>query len=158
MANKEIISSLRGLIGKYNLTDEEWQTVEKTIKLLNNSDSDCISRKSAEICLTANITNMTIEEYISMVGDRLKELPSIQPKPKTGWIPVSEKLPETAFGCLVTVEEDDRNGEPQSVLYPDFVGYDGETWNDADGVPIPFEVIAWMPLPEPYKATDSEKE
>lgn len=81
MANKEIINSLRGLIGKYNLTDEEWQTVEKTIKLLNNSDSDCISRKSAEMCLTANITNMTIEEYISMVGDRIKGLPSIQPKP-----------------------------------------------------------------------------
>ena len=54
MTNKEIISSLRGLIGKYNLTDEEWQTIEKTIKVLNNSDKD-----------------------------RLKGVQSIQPKTKT---------------------------------------------------------------------------
>ena len=79
MTDKEIISSLRGLIGKYNLTDEEWQTIEKTIEILSNSDEDCISRTSAEMCLTADITDMTIEEYISMVGDRLKGLPSIQP-------------------------------------------------------------------------------
>lgn len=43
---------------------------------------DCISREDAEMCLTADITNMTIEEYISMVGDRLKGLPSIQPTAK----------------------------------------------------------------------------
>ena len=87
MTDKEIISSLRGLIGKYNLTDEEWQTIEKTIEILSNSDEDCISRTSAEMCLTADITDMTIEEYISMVGDRLKGLPSIQPKEiyNKGW-------------------------------------------------------------------------
>jgi hypothetical protein len=45
MTNKEIISNLRGLIGKYNLTDEEWQTVEKTIEVLSNSDEDRISRE-----------------------------------------------------------------------------------------------------------------
>jgi hypothetical protein len=72
------------------------------------------------------------------------------------WIPVSERLPEEAFGCLVTVEEDDIYGEPHRVMYPDFVGYDGETWNDADGEVIPFDVIAWMPLPEPYKAESEE--
>lgn len=78
---------------------------------------------------------------------------------KTGWIPCEDRLPEKAFGCLVTVEEDDyRNGEPQRVLYPDFVGYDGETWNDASGTPIPCEVIAWMPLPEPYRAESEGKE
>jgi hypothetical protein len=59
-------------------------------------------------------------------------------------------LPEEAFGCLVTVEEDDIHGESQRVIYPNFVGYDGETWNDADGKVIPFDVVAWMPLPEPY--------
>jgi len=51
------------------------------------SDEDCISRKDAEMCLTADITGMTIEEYISMVGDRLKGLPSVQPKEayNKGW-------------------------------------------------------------------------
>ena len=78
---------------------------------------------------------------------------ALEQESKTGrWIPCSERLPEIPFGCFVTVEEDDRNGEPQNVLYSEPVGYDGETWNRADGEPIPFEVIAWMPLPEPYKA------
>ena len=81
---------------------------------------------------------------------------ALEQEPK--WIPVSEGLPEKAFGCLVTVEEDDIHGEPQRVIYPDFVGYDGETWNDADGKVIPFDVIAWMPLPEPYKALSEDKE
>lgn len=73
------------------------------------------------------------------------------------WIPVAERLPEEAFGCLVTVEEDDIYGEPHRVIYPDFVGYDGKTWNDADGETIPFEVIAWMPLPQPYKSESEDK-
>ena len=69
------------------------------------------------------------------------------------WIPVSERLPETAnFGCFVTVYNTDiRTGEEFEMVLPYAVGYDGETWNDIDGEVIPFEVIAWRPLPEPYK-------
>lgn len=36
-------------------------------------------------------------------------------------------------------------------ILPYHVGYDGETWNDADGEEVPFEVIAWRQLPEPYR-------
>lgn len=75
------------------------------------------------------------------------------------WVPVSERLPEKAFGCIVTVEVDNiLTGEPVPTVLPYVVGYDGETWNDADGIPIPYEVIAWMPLPKPYKAESEEKE
>ncbi len=87
------------------------------------------------------------------IGECRKRLEALE---QEKWIPVSERLPESAFGCLITVEEDDRYGEPQGVLYPEFVGYDGETWNNADGKAIPFDVIAWMPLPEPYKEGVSE--
>lgn len=68
------------------------------------------------------------------------------------WIPCSERLPEEAFGCLVTVIDCEpvTQTDFESIL-PYFVGYDGESWNDADGKEIPFEVIAWQPLPEPYK-------
>lgn len=38
----------------------------------------------------------------------------------------------------------------ESIL-PYFVEYDGEMWNDYDGKECPFEVTAWMPLPEPYR-------
>ena len=70
------------------------------------------------------------------------------------WIPVSERLPDKPYGCIVTVM--DTNPIPTydefENIYPDFVGWDGENWNDADGNSIPFEVVAWMPLPGPYKA------
>ena len=69
-----------------------------------------------------------------------------------GWIPCSERLPEEAFGCLVTVMdcEPSTQTEFENIL-PYFVGYGGETWNDADGEEIPFEVIAWRKLPTPYQ-------
>ena len=67
------------------------------------------------------------------------------------WIPVSERLPDDAYGCLLIVEEDDYNGTTHEVLLPYFAGYDGEQWNDGDGQRIPFEVTHWMPLPQPLE-------
>ena len=72
-----------------------------------------------------------------------------------GWISCSVRLPEEAFGCLVTVIDYETSTQTDfENILPYFVGYDGETWNDADGKEIPFEVIAWMPLPKPYKESD----
>lgn len=68
------------------------------------------------------------------------------------WIPCSERFPEEPYGCLVTVMDTNPvTMEDFENLLPYFVGFDGERWNDGDGAEIPFEVIAWMPLPEPYK-------
>ena len=69
-----------------------------------------------------------------------------------GWIPVSEKLPETREGCLVTVR------------YTGFLGMygiwvkTGHTENDGEwfGDCIGGEVIAWQPLPEPYKMKENK--
>lgn len=74
------------------------------------------------------------------------------------WIPVSERMPEEPYGCLVTVEDEEpMTGQWFETILPYFVGWDGERWNDADGEQCPFEVIAWIPLPEePYKAESEE--
>ena len=71
------------------------------------------------------------------------------------WIPCSERMPEEPFGCLVTVwDTDPISMDDFENLLPYFVGWDGEQWNDGDGIQCPFEVIAWMPLPLPYKEAD----
>ena len=68
------------------------------------------------------------------------------------WIPCSERLPDKPFGCLVTVmDTEPMTCEEFENILPYFVGYDGEQWNDADGEQCPFEILAWMPLPEQYK-------
>ena len=79
------------------------------------------------------------------------------PYRSTQWIPCSERLPEEPFGCLVTVWDTNpvTMDEFENIL-PYFVGWDGEQWNDGDGEQCPFEVIAWMPLPEPWKGDADE--
>lgn len=73
------------------------------------------------------------------------------------WIPVEERLPEEPFGCLVTVmDTEPMTCEEFENLLPYFVGWDGEQWNDGDGEQCPFEIIAWMPLPEPYRERRSD--
>ena len=68
------------------------------------------------------------------------------------WVNVEDRLPSEVFGCLVTVWDSPPNGgDDFPNLLPYFVGWDGEQWNDSDGVRCPFEVIAWMKLPEPYQ-------
>lgn len=90
------------------------------------------------------------KEVIQIVQDA----PTIQPH----WIPCSERLPEEPYGCLVTVWDTNpiTMDEFENIL-PYFVGWDGEQWNDGDGEQCPFEVIAWMPLPEPWEGENRQK-
>ena len=66
------------------------------------------------------------------------------------WIPVTERLPEEPYGCLAVVWDNTRYGDGDMFLnyYPEFVGWDGETWNDADGEEIPLDVVYWMKMPQ----------
>ena len=69
------------------------------------------------------------------------------------WIPCSERLPKEDSDILVTYFEKD-----EKRIVP--VNYGRETWFDCvfDRALNPVGVLAWMPLPEPYKAESEDKE
>lgn len=46
--------------------------------LKTQADTDTVSRQAARMCLTGDVTNMSIEQYIKMVDKRLEQL---QPSP-----------------------------------------------------------------------------
>ena len=99
--------------------------------------------------------NNGINRAYSIVQEVAEEFASGTNVGTNGWIPCSERLPEEPFGCLVTVIDCEpvTQTDFENIL-PYFVGYDGESWNDEDGNEIPFEVIAWQPLPEPFKESE----
>lgn len=104
---------------------------------------DACTRQRREWNVSCNVTVARCIEAIS-------ELPSAEPKQT--WTPCSERMPEEPFGCLVTVWDTDTIAmEEFENILPYFVGWDGEQWNDGEGKQCPFEVIAWMPLPESYQ-------
>lgn len=68
---------------------------------------------------------------------------------KSTWIPRSERLPEEPeYGVDGYIVQSKDVAEPYSAYW----GEDG-TWTDSDCNVIK-DVIAWMPLPEPYKESE----
>lgn len=65
----------------------------------------------------------------------------------TDWIPVSERLPEKHKDVITTVKYNGFLGMYGTWLRTAFIGDYGE-WN---GECIGGKVVAWMPLPKPYK-------
>ena len=86
---------------------------------------DCISRQAVLDFFKDDV----------YVCNEVMNMPSVTPQPKTGhWIPVSERLPEKDELYLVYFDD----GEYELAYFSNGVfSYSG--------------VVAWMPLPEPYK-------
>ena len=80
------------------------------------------------------------------IQDILEGLPSAEPK-TGGWIPCSERLPKDKEPVLVTVKWFDGVTRMQRDAH-----FKGGWLSDCDDS----QVIAWMPLPEPYKEDTDE--
>jgi hypothetical protein len=97
------------------------------------------------------------EWHDAAITNRLNNLPSAQPEQR--WIPCSERLPDEDYwtganfqysaDVLMTVY----NAEDEETIidYGHTVG--GSWYSDTTDcfVPSEWEVVAWMPLPEPWK-------
>lgn len=134
--------------GKYNAFDEAIEIVKQKAEKYNvmiDGEYCFQSCGCTEMCgECSRIANGDTDYY--------ENICAFSEQYNNDWIPCSERLPEEAFGCLVTVIDCNpvTLTEFENIL-PYVVGYDGDGWNDADGERIPFEVIAWQPLPQPYQ-------
>ena len=77
-----------------------------------------------------------------------------QLREQTRWIPVSERLPKDKTYVLVTIAVRGRQPHSRSSWYQAgaFHNDNGDYWRADEP-----EVVAWMPLPEPYKEESEDK-
>ena len=114
--------------------------LRETLKMLQAEQcEDAVSKKDMYFNLTNGAyPNETIKQFIDRLVKELESMPPVTPIQK--WIPVSERLPDIhnySAKYLTTVK-----GVGVHIL--SFTECDGEHWWEYK------DVIAWMPLPEPY--------
>jgi hypothetical protein len=122
--------------------------------------SDLISRQDAIDAidvLKRNYPSSCFEDLCKAVDIAIKVL-SVQPEQR--WIPCSERLPEEYGEFLVTMTEKAKAkdlGFDIDETYIRKMRYNSNGWQLPRHIPswineaVKDEVLAWMPLPEPYR-------
>ena len=118
---------------------------EALVKDTNVPTNDCISRQAAIDEITEYGSGNTIYMSVAELKRRIEHLPSAQPEQR--WIPCSERLPQP--------NEEDADGFIKAYLVQDSRWMDVARWNGDCWIAWGYgtaltNVIAWMPLPEPY--------
>ena len=146
MTIQDAINYFKGsmAIGKDDASRHHNEVLEFTIKTLEQEPcDDTVSREAVkELFQEGSVMGM----YYFLGIDNL---PSVTPtRKKEEWIPCSERLPENNGVYLVTIIFDIDETESGRDVTKAYFCSQSKKWkyfsND--------DVIAWMPLPEPYKA------
>lgn len=116
---------------------------------------DAISRKDIGLIdLEILMCNGDYKEALRMLLEKIEKAPSVQPK--TGWIPVSERLPNNDEDVLVCYPQGGMEVcyyHIDDTFYPSEYADLNETgWFNENDDTLYFEPIAWCELSEPYKA------
>ena len=119
--------------------------------------SDLIDRQVAieainHICPVDTEYDCTLLDRVD-VRCVLSDLPSAQAEQR--WIPVSERLPEVGQYVLCYLKGWHYLGKYRVCKYRDADKYVNHPYFDFNENGFP-DVLAWMPLPEPYKAESEE--
>ena len=106
----------------------------------------------------ANTGDEKLDCAYEQVGDALDKAIEIVKQEaeryNNGWIPCSEKLPELRKDVLVTVKYTGFMGMHGYWIKTGHMEAENDWWGDCAGG----EVIAWQPLPEPYKVEMEREE
>lgn len=159
----------------YDEWAEEWTQIAewlKELKAYKEQSGDAISRQAVEKITWEEPTFTDALNVLAEVRDKVRALPSVTPQQRTGrWIPVWERAPEKKGTYLVT-----QKATFTDYVYINVISYalnlhDVDEYDFADkkrpgwyeydiewGYRELDDVIAWMPLPEPYKAESEDKE
>lgn len=88
---------------------------------------------------------ITARDFLDVIEQLQEDLE--QDEKENGWIPASERLPEKCEDVLTSVKFTGCLGRYGTFKKIGHIDYYGKWSGDCIGG----EVIAWMPLPEPYK-------
>lgn len=109
---------------------------------------DLISRQDAINAINKAFERVFAWDGTSPLGDKvLENVPSAQPEQR--WIPCSERLPEE--GEIVLTQANIENMISLCVASRQDYNY-WKGWNTRE-----INVVAWMPLPEPYREERTEE-
>lgn len=155
---------------KMRVANREAIKIKKTDDVPDTNVGDMISRQAAVDAIYA-VINPDASWVAKLILGNVERLPSAQPEQQ--WIPCSERLPER-YGWYLCTLKDGRvncyywnnkgewvdNGKKHFFdLYNIRSRYTGEEINPEQEGSVYWTdwVIAWMPLPEPYKEGDSDE-
>lgn len=111
--------------------------------------ADAISRKTVWVKITNGAyPGESTEQFIDRISKEVETMPSVTPKQT--WIPVSEELPEQGQEVICQCRA--------NIIKVLKLDADFDWYQDADHCYMNGFVIAWMPLPEPYRQQESENE
>jgi len=83
----------------------------------------------------------------------VQHAPTVEPRPR--WIPVTERLPEENLPVLVAVKQKDRLPKWVKEQTHSYVT-DIDVYDDGGFYTHKNNVVAWMPLPEPYREDEQD--
>ena len=160
MTNEETKVVLKSLADNPLLSAEHiTKALYKAIELVESQPcEDCRNCKRWDECPCGKEghTNGTSIGY--SIGECKDYEPSVTPQP-TRWIPVSERMPEKTDYYLIQYSREVCPDEMAVAFYSvEEAEVDSNyTW-EFKPIADCKEVIAWMPLPQPYKAESEDKE
>lgn len=155
MTNEEAIKELKILREDY--WDEYGDTMpalDIAIKALEQETCDGWNEVLDELNRIGRNAFKDDTDYDNLF-DFISGLPNVKQEPKTGWIPVSGRLPEEFQRVLVTIVNYNGAKVVRVAEYYNRVfriKENHEQWKVGEK-----GLLAWAPLPKPYESQESEK-